>query len=88
MEERVVFNRKELETIAFLNQAMDINLAEENLSEKESMKKILLAAWTKPTRYLHGLGLPRRRLSIMVSKLGGFKRYVLKKDRSVLKVLL
>lgn len=88
MEERVVMEKKEYETIARLNEVMGLGVAKEDLIKKEEVRKILLAAWTKPNRYLHRWGIPRRRLSIMVSKLGGFKNYVLKKDRNVLKVLL
>lgn len=88
MAEKVFMEKKEHETIARLNELLELGVAKENLDKKSEVKKILLAAWTKPNKQLHSLGLPRRRLSIIISKLGGFKAYVLKRDRNIFNVLL
>lgn len=87
MAEKVVMGTKEQETVVSLNELLGLGVSKENLSKREDIKKILLAAWKKPNTEIHSMGIPRRRIIIMTSRLAGFQYYILKRKKSIENVL-
>lgn len=88
MKKKINFKKKEQETLVRLNNLMGLDIPEEKLSKRKAVKQILLNAWEEPDEKLHDWGMPRKRISALVSKLSGFNHYVLKRTGSIYNVLL